>query len=186
MREPHDPPGSVPQAVKQVTWHGKGDYFASVLPDNGHMQVLIHQASKRWSQSPFRKSKGQVQCVLFHPTRPFFLVATQRFVRVYNLLKQELTKKLTANCKWVSSLAIHPRGTYAAGQALLSHPGERRLAGRRNVKLPGGVHGRGAVGLAAPANVLLPAGDNVICGSYDSKLTWFDMDLSTKPYKVLR
>ncbi|XP_059579611.1 ribosome biogenesis protein BOP1 isoform X2 [Alligator mississippiensis] len=126
------------KAVKQVTWHGKGDYFASVLPDNGHMQVLIHQASKRWSQSPFRKSKGQVQCVLFHPTRPFFLVATQRFVRVYNLLKQELTKKLTANCKWVSSLAIHPRG------------------------------------------------DNVICGSYDSKLTWFDMDLSTKPYKVLR
>ncbi|XP_025070024.1 ribosome biogenesis protein BOP1 isoform X2 [Alligator sinensis] len=126
------------KAVKQVTWHGKGDYFASVLPDNGHVQVLIHQASKRWSQSPFRKSKGQVQCVLFHPTRPFFLVATQRFVRVYNLLKQELTKKLMANCKWVSSLAIHP------------------------------------------------GGDNVICGSYDSKLTWFDMDLSTKPYKVLR
>ncbi|MBZ3876676.1 Ribosome biogenesis protein BOP1 [Sciurus carolinensis] len=29
------------------------------------------------------------------------------------------------------------------------------------------------------------AGDN-ICGSYDSKLVWFDLDLSTKPYKVLR
>ncbi|KAG5264782.1 hypothetical protein AALO_G00257970 [Alosa alosa] len=31
-----------------------------------------------------------------------------------------------------------------------------------------------------------PTGDNVICGSYDSRLTWFDLDLSTKPYKVLR
>ncbi|XP_069478001.1 ribosome biogenesis protein BOP1 [Ambystoma mexicanum] len=126
------------KAVKHVTWHGKGDYFASVLPDNGNMQVLIHQVTKRRSQNPFRKSKGLVQCVLFHPIRPFFFVATQRYIRVYNLLKQELTKKLLTNCKWVSSMAIHP------------------------------------------------GGDNLICGSYDSKLAWFDLDLSTKPYKVLR
>uniref|UniRef100_A0A8C9FXJ2 Ribosome biogenesis protein BOP1 n=2 Tax=Pavo cristatus TaxID=9049 RepID=A0A8C9FXJ2_PAVCR len=125
-------------ALKQVTWHGKGDYFATVVADNSNMQVLIHQTSKRWSQNPFRKSKGLVQCVLFHPIRPYFFVATQRYVRVYNLLKQELTKKLMANCKWVSSMAIHP------------------------------------------------AGDNVICGSYDSKLAWFDLDLSTRPYQLLR
>ncbi|XP_072266611.1 ribosome biogenesis protein BOP1 [Pyxicephalus adspersus] len=126
------------KAVKQVTWHARGDYFAVVIPDCGNSQVLIHQLSRRRSQNPFRKNKGQVQRVLFHPVRPFFFVATQRYVRVYNLLKQELTKKLMANCKWVSSMAIHP------------------------------------------------AGDNLICGSYDSKLAWFDMDLSTKPYKVLR
>ncbi|MGH0159552.1 UNVERIFIED_CONTAM: hypothetical protein FKN15_037750 [Acipenser sinensis] len=126
------------QSVKQVTWHGKGDYLASVMPDNGNTQVLIHQLSKRRSQNPFRKNKGLVQCVAFHPSRPAFFVATQRYVRVYNLIKQELTKKLLANCKWVSSMAIHP------------------------------------------------GGDNVICGSYDSRLTWFDLDLSTKPYKVLR
>ncbi|XP_078086270.1 ribosome biogenesis protein bop1 [Mustelus asterias] len=124
--------------VKQVTWHGKGDYLATVIPDNGNAQVLIHQLSKRRSQNPFRKNKGMVQCVLFHPIRPYFFVATQRYVRVYNLLKQELTKKLMANCKWVSSMAIHS------------------------------------------------GGDNVICGSYDSRLAWFDLDLSTKPYKVLR
>nr|XP_028591773.1 ribosome biogenesis protein BOP1 [Podarcis muralis] len=126
------------KSLKQVTWHAKGDYFATVVQDNSHLQVLIHQASKRWSQAPFRRSKGQVQRVLFHPLRPFFFVATQRFIRVYNLLKQELTKKLHANCQWVSSVALHP------------------------------------------------AGDNLICGSYDSKLAWFDLDLSTKPYRVLR
>ncbi|XP_055559801.1 ribosome biogenesis protein BOP1 [Falco cherrug] len=126
------------KAVKQVTWHGKGDYFASVVSDNSNMQVLIHQTSKRWSQNPFRKSKGLVQCVLFHPIRPYFFVATQRYVRIYNLLKQELTKKLMTNCKWVSSMAIHP------------------------------------------------GGDNIICGSYDSKLAWFDLDLSTRPYQLLR
>ncbi|XP_027766039.1 ribosome biogenesis protein bop1-like, partial [Empidonax traillii] len=109
-----------------------------VVSDTSSRQVLIHQSSKRWSQAPFRRAKGMVQCVRFHPTRPFFFVATQRCVRVYNLLKQELTKKLMSNCKWVSSMAIHP------------------------------------------------GGDNVICGSYDSKLAWFDLDLSTRPYQLLR
>ncbi|KAJ8273377.1 hypothetical protein GJAV_G00100920 [Gymnothorax javanicus] len=127
-----------PKSVRQVTWHGKGDYLASVLPDNSNLQVLIHQISKRRSQNPFSKNKGLVQCVSFHPIRPYFFVATQRYVRIYNLIKQELTKKLMANCKWISSMAIHP------------------------------------------------GGDNVICGSYDSRLAWFDLDLSTKPYKVLR
>uniref|UniRef100_K7C1V0 Ribosome biogenesis protein BOP1 n=1 Tax=Pan troglodytes TaxID=9598 RepID=K7C1V0_PANTR len=124
--------------VTQVTWHGRGDYLAVVLATQGHTQVLIHQLSRRRSQSPFRRSHGQVQRVAFHPARPFLLVASQRSVRLYHLLRQELTKKLMPNCKWVSSLAVHP------------------------------------------------AGDNVICGSYDSKLVWFDLDLSTKPYRMLR
>ncbi|XP_072458794.1 ribosome biogenesis protein BOP1 isoform X2 [Notamacropus eugenii] len=124
--------------VKQVAWHGRGDYLASVLAAAEHTQVLMHQVSRRRSQSPFRRSHGQVQCVAFHPSRPFLFVASQRSLRLYHLLRQELTKKLMPNCKWVSSLAVHPQG------------------------------------------------DNVICGSYDSKLIWFDLDLSTKPYKVLR
>lgn len=132
LRICHDKP------VTQVTWHARGDYLAVVLATPGHTQVLLHQLSRRRSQSPFRRSHGQVQRVAFHPSRPFLLVASQRSVRVYHLLRQELTKKLMPNCKWVSSMAVHP------------------------------------------------AGDNVICGSYDSKLVWFDLDLSTKPYKVLR
>ncbi|XP_064124309.1 ribosome biogenesis protein BOP1 isoform X2 [Loxodonta africana] len=124
--------------VTQVAWHGRGDYLAVVLATQGHTQVLIHQLSRRRSQSPFRRSHGQVQRVAFHPSRPFLLVASQRSIRLYHLLRQELTKKLMPNCKWVSSLAVHP------------------------------------------------AGDNIICGSYDSKLVWFDLDLSTRPYKVLR
>jgi ribosome biogenesis protein ERB1 len=31
-----------------------------------------------------------------------------------------------------------------------------------------------------------PGGDNLIIGSYDSRLSWFDLDLSTKPYKTLK
>ncbi|PIK35693.1 putative ribosome biogenesis protein bop1-B [Apostichopus japonicus] len=124
--------------VRQISWHGKGDYFAVVIPTGQRSSVMIHQLSKRRSQNPFRKSKGLVQCTAFHPTRPFFFVATQRHVRIYNLIKQEMTKKLLTNAKWVSSIAVHP------------------------------------------------GGDNVIIGTYDCKLSWFDLDLSVSPYKTLR
>ncbi|KAK2920533.1 hypothetical protein Q8A73_000018 [Channa argus] len=128
-----------PKAVHQVAWHAKGDYLASVMPDHSsHLQVFIHQLSRRRSQNPFKRNKGLVQCVSFHPFRPYFFVATQRSVRIYNLVKQEMSKKLQANSKWISSMAVHP------------------------------------------------GGDHVICGSYDCRLSWFDLDLSTKPYKMLR
>ena len=84
--------------------------MAVVLSSQEHTQVLLHQVSRRRSQSPFRRSHGQVQCVAFHPSRPFLLVASQRSIRIYHLLRQELTKKLMPNCKWVSSMAVHPAG----------------------------------------------------------------------------
>ncbi|XP_052873041.1 ribosome biogenesis protein BOP1 homolog [Anopheles cruzii] len=124
--------------VKQVVWHGRGDYFATVMPDAANRSVLIHQLSKRRSQLPFSKSKGLVQCILFHPVKPCLFVATQRHVRVYDLVKQELLKKLFPGCKWISSMAIHPKG------------------------------------------------DNLVIGTYEKKLMWFDLDLSTKPYQQLR
>lgn len=36
------------------------------------------------------------------------------------------------------------------------------------------------------SDLCLSSGDHVICGSYDCRLSWFDLDLSTKPYKMLR
>ncbi|KAK2580999.1 hypothetical protein KPH14_006052 [Odynerus spinipes] len=126
------------KTVKQVTWHGKGDYFATVMPDGQNRSVLINQLSKRRSQLPFTKSKGLIQCVLFHPIRPFLFVATQRNVRIYDLVKQEMVKKLLSNSQWISTMAIHP------------------------------------------------GGDNLLVATYDRKMLWFDLDLSTKPYQTLR
>ena len=124
--------------VKQTTWHGKGDYFATVMSDGQNRSVLINQLSKRRSQLPFTRSKGLIQCVLFHPIRPYLFVATQRNVRIYDLVKQEMFKKLLSNSQWISTIAIHP------------------------------------------------GGDNVLVATYDRKMLWFDLDLSTKPYQTLR
>ena len=125
------------KAASMCTWHKGGDYLASVTPDGASKAVLMHQVSKRSSGSPFTKSKGRVESVAFHPSKPLFFVATQRHVRVYHLLRQELVKKLVPSVKWISSIAVHP------------------------------------------------GGDNVILGSYDKRLCWFDMDLSTSPYKTM-
>lgn len=127
-----------PKEIKQITWEGRGIYFATVMAEAGSKSIVIHKLPMWTSQIPFQWSKGLVQCVQFHPLKPQFFIATQRYVRIYDLLKKEFSKKLLANCKWVSSLAIHPQG------------------------------------------------DNLIIGSYDSKLNWFDLDLSSKPYKMLR
>ncbi|KAG9112305.1 Ribosome biogenesis protein erb1, partial [Ceratobasidium sp. 392] len=60
---------------KQIVFHRKGDYLASVSGNESQGAVWIHQTSKRHSQAPFRKVKGAVQCVLFHPLKPHFFVA---------------------------------------------------------------------------------------------------------------
>ncbi|KAJ1965637.1 Ribosome biogenesis protein erb1 [Dipsacomyces acuminosporus] len=126
------------KTVKSVVWHRRGDYMATLTAEEGGSSVLIHQMSKHKSQRPFRKLKGAVQCIKFHPTKPWFLVTTQRYVRIYNLMQQALIKTLQPGVKWISSVDVHPKG------------------------------------------------DNVIVGSYDKKLSWFDLDLSTKPYRSIR
>ncbi|KAF8845654.1 BOP1NT-domain-containing protein [Paxillus ammoniavirescens] len=97
---------------RQVTWHRKGDYLATVSSSESQGGVWIHQLSRRHSQAPFKKIKGSVQLVLFHPIKPHFFVATQRYVRVYNLAEQKLIKTLMPGIKWISSMDIHPSGDH--------------------------------------------------------------------------
>lgn len=124
--------------IKIITWHRRGDYFATVAPRGASHAVAIHTLSKHLTQLPFRKLKGLAQTAQFHPSKPIFFVATQRTIRVYDLSRQQLIKILQPGARWLSSIDIHP------------------------------------------------GGDNLIVGSYDRRLLWHDMDLSTKPYKTLR
>jgi ribosome biogenesis protein ERB1 len=67
--------------IKRVDWHSKGDYFAT-LADNVQVstQVLIHSLSKAQTQKPFSKSKGIVETICFHPTRPLFFICNDQQV----------------------------------------------------------------------------------------------------------
>lgn len=95
-------------AVRHVCWHGRGEYFATVAPTGNTQAVLVHQLSRGASQCPFRKNKGRVGRVVFHPSKPFFFVATQNHVRVYNLAKQVRGIEYI-RCTQVCSLWVHTR-----------------------------------------------------------------------------
>lgn len=126
------------KTVKVISWHRRGDYFATVSPQGQSTAVAIHTLSKHLSQLPFRKLKGLAQYAQFHPSKPIFFVATQRMIRSYDLSKQILLKILQPGARWISSFDVHP------------------------------------------------GGDNLIVGSYDRRLLWHDLELSTTPYKTLR
>ncbi|EEB07726.1 WD repeat/BOP1NT protein [Schizosaccharomyces japonicus yFS275] len=98
--------------IKALSWHRRGDYVATSSSVSSNRAVIIHQLSRGASQSPFSKARGSIQQVSFHPTQPYLLVATQRYVRIYNLAKQELVKTLITGVKWISSIDVHPSGDH--------------------------------------------------------------------------
>jgi ribosome biogenesis protein ERB1 len=124
--------------IRHVAVHARSDYIAVVGSDSNGSTVYVHQLSRRHSQTPFRKHIADVQCTAFHPSRPFFFVATMQHIRVYSLATRSIVQKLTPRVRWLSTLDIQP------------------------------------------------GGDNVLCGSYEKRLCWFDLDYGEKPYRVIR
>eukprot|EP01103_Thecamoeba_quadrilineata_P021481 TRINITY_DN9889_c0_g1_i1.p1 TRINITY_DN9889_c0_g1~~TRINITY_DN9889_c0_g1_i1.p1 ORF type:complete len:810 (-),score=151.80 TRINITY_DN9889_c0_g1_i1:38-2146(-) len=124
----------------ELSWHQKGDYLSVVsrVASSGGGGVLIIRMSGKVIQRPFKKGNRQLQSVRFHPVLPLLFVASQISIRIYDLMKQELIKKLQTGVENISSFDIHPQG------------------------------------------------DNVIMGSYDRKVCWFDTDLSVRPYRILK
>lgn len=72
-----------------MAWHNKGDYFATLSKNSlGKTQVYIHSLSRLVHQAPFSKISGNINTISFHPNKPYFLVATNSNIFVYNLQKQ--------------------------------------------------------------------------------------------------
>lgn len=109
--------------VTHIAWHYKGDYLVAVTPAAASTSISVHQISKARTQFPFSKSPGKVQLACFHPSLPCLVVATQQHVKVFHLVEQRLVKKLQSNCKWLSSLDVHPSGDHILVSLSLSLPG---------------------------------------------------------------
>ncbi len=101
-----------PRGLRGCTWHRKGDYIGTIGKDSSGGTVAIHRVTQRSSKILFRKRSSGVQCVRFHPTRPFFFVATMHHVRIYNLAAEQAVKVLKPGVRWISSIDVHPSGDH--------------------------------------------------------------------------
>lgn len=72
--------------------------------------ISVHQLSKKFTQRIPFKLHGLPVSTAFHPSRSVFFISTKMTVRVYDLLKHELIKKLETGLRNVSSISIHPGG----------------------------------------------------------------------------
>uniref|UniRef100_A0A915BS73 Ribosome biogenesis protein BOP1 homolog n=1 Tax=Parascaris univalens TaxID=6257 RepID=A0A915BS73_PARUN len=100
----------LPNDANRVVWHAKGDYFATFASINSPNAIYVHQLSKCKSQAPFSKVKGIITGVLFHPREPLLFVATRQYVRIYDLIKCQLKKKLLSGSRWLSCMQIDLHG----------------------------------------------------------------------------
>ncbi|KAM3721512.1 Ribosome biogenesis protein [Dirofilaria immitis] len=94
----------------QVIWHHKGDYFATFANSKSPKFIYIHQLSRCKSQQPFSRLKGLMTVLSFHPCEPLLFVGTQRYIRIYDLAKCQLKKKVITGSQWVSSIHVDFRG----------------------------------------------------------------------------
>lgn len=101
-----------PRPLRNCTWHRKGDYVSTVGKDSSGGTVAVHRLSRRSSRILFRRKSSAVQCVRFHPSRPFFFVATMHHVRIYNLALEQAVKVLKPGVRWISSIDIHSSGDH--------------------------------------------------------------------------
>ena len=124
--------------LKDIVWHNKGDYFGTISKNmQGKTQVFIHSLTKMTHQLPISHIKGNANCISFHPNKPFFIVATNSNIFIYNLQKQELIRKFISNLNTITKISLHKNG------------------------------------------------NDLIAGDKSGKVAWFQLELSSKPYKLM-
>ncbi|EPE06835.1 eukaryotic ribosome biogenesis protein 1 [Ophiostoma piceae UAMH 11346] len=109
--------------IESVSWHRRGEHFATVSPSGGRSAVAVHTLSRHVTQVPFRRMPNIPQVARFHPSRPWFFVATKQRVRVFDLQKMELVKTVQPGARQISSFDVHP----TSGEHLIIGAYDRRL-----------------------------------------------------------
>ena len=100
-------------ATTSIAWHGAGDYLVTTARSApGARGVAVHRVSTATTQHPLRRVKAPPAAAVFHPTRPALLVGAGTAVRVYDLSRLALERKLIGGAGGVAAIAPHARGDH--------------------------------------------------------------------------
>jgi ribosome biogenesis protein ERB1 len=102
-------------AISSLSWHQRGNFVAAVSSQSPSREtsccVISIQTKKH--VSPL-KGKGQViggaKHVIFHPSKPYLVVAGSSNVGIFDLKSQTRVNMLSAPSNTLSSVAVHPAG----------------------------------------------------------------------------
>eukprot|EP00922_Rhytidocystis_sp_ex-Travisia-forbesii_P008182 GHVS01012054.1.p1 GENE.GHVS01012054.1~~GHVS01012054.1.p1 ORF type:complete len:321 (-),score=49.86 GHVS01012054.1:165-1127(-) len=112
--------------VKKLSWHRRGQFICAVCPSGATAseQCHIHSLGKHQTVRPLRRTiSGKIQAASFHPTKPWFVVAYYKALRIYDLKRRQeddtkatstsagLVKKLQG-CDQATCLSVHPGGDH--------------------------------------------------------------------------
>ena len=101
---------SSPFHLSGVSWHHKGD-FLCVYGSNIN-EICVHQISKRTSQKLSIEGNNNISKIIFHPCKPFILVASMKFMVIYDLKIQQVLRKFAFESTRITTLDVHPQGDY--------------------------------------------------------------------------
>jgi len=101
-----------PHTVKTIAIHKKGQYIACVIGGTSKSYCIIHHIPKKKSQNPFKRVRGVIGHVIFHPTQPSIIISTQMRIIIFNLQLNKRVKTMTVNTKFITSIDIHPNGEH--------------------------------------------------------------------------
>lgn len=99
-----------PYYLTNASWHHKGD-FLCVYGSNIN-EICVHQISKRTSQKLSIEGNNSISRIIFHPCKPCLLVASVKFIVVYDLKSQQILRKFVFESTRVNTLDVHPQGDY--------------------------------------------------------------------------
>lgn len=104
---------SVPM-VTQITWHSKGNSFATFSTNRLKNKIAIHTLSECKSLFVFKKIKEEPVGIKFHPVESLLFVYLQKTIQVYDLKKRKLQQTLSPEVSFISDISIHPNGSHIA------------------------------------------------------------------------
>jgi ribosome biogenesis protein ERB1 len=99
--------------ISSLSWHPKGNFIVAVSSsaNSGEKSCCVISVVNKKFVTPL-KGKGQAtgtaKHVIFHPSKPYLVVAGTSNIAIFDLKSQHRVKTLASNSNTISSVAVHP------------------------------------------------------------------------------
>lgn len=99
-----------PFHLNNISWHHKGDFVCT--SGSKISEICVHQVSTKISQRLFIEGNKTISKTMFHPLKPYLLIASKEHIIVYDLKVQQIFRKFAFEFTRVTTMDLHPSGEH--------------------------------------------------------------------------